>query len=247
MVQSRNYLSFGRYLKNIRLEKGVRLATVSKETRIGLHNLALIENEDHENLPAEVFVKGFLRAYSKAIGADSDRTLELYLAGLHSYKESARFEAELIKSGTKFWPRLLLSLGALVCLMTLSVLGASFFVAPSHVTDSIVPEKAAGKSVPEVSITVVEPEPEPAKNISPNTPEKFILDVLASEKTWMKVIIDDRVPKEYSLKPGERLELEASSGFNLLIGNAGGVHLKLNDVPVEVVGKMGQVVSRQLP
>lgn len=247
MVKSENYLSFGRYLKNIRLEKGIHLNTVSKETRLGLHNLALIENEDHENLPAEVFVKGFLYAYAKAIGADSDRTLKLYLASLHSYKESARFEAELIKSGTKFWPRLLLSLGALVCLMTLSVLGASFFMTPSHVTDSNDPETAAEKSVPVVSKTVVEPEPEPVENISQNTPEKFILDVMTTEKTWMKVIIDDRSPKEYSLKPGERLELEASSGFNLLIGNAGGVHLKLNGVPVEVAGKKGQVVSLQLP
>jgi cytoskeleton protein RodZ len=247
MVKIKNYLSFGRYLKNIRLERGIHLDTVSKETRIGLYNLALIENEDHENLPAEVFVKGFLRAYAKAIGADSDRTLALYLSSVHSYKESARFEAELIKSGTTFWPRLLLSLGALVCLMTLSVLGASFFMAPPHVTDSIVPETAAGKSVPEVSKMVVKPEPEPVKNISQNTPEKFILDVVAVEKTWMKVIIDDRTPKEYSLKPGERLELEASSGFNLLIGNAGGVHLKFNDIPVEVAGEKGQVVSLQLP
>jgi len=247
MVKSKNYLSFGRYLKNIRLEKGIHLATVSKETRIGLLNLALIENEDHENMPAEVFVKGFLRAYAKAIGADSDRTLELYLASLRSYKESARFEAELIKSGTKFWPRILLSLGALMCLMTLSVLGVSFFMTPSHVTDSIAPKTAAEKSIHEVSKTVVEPEPKPVENTLANTSEKFILDVVADEKTWMKVIIDDRAPKEYSLKPGERLELEASSGFNLLIGNAGGVHLKLNGVPVEVAGIIGQVVNLQLP
>lgn len=247
MAKSKNYLSFGRYLKNMRLEKGIHLATVSKETRVGIHNLALIENEDHAHLPAEVFVKGFLRAYAKAIGADGDRTLELYLLSLHSYKDSARFEAELVKSGTKFWPRLLLSLGALVCLMTLSVLGTSYFMTPSHVADPVVPETAEGKSVPEVSKTVVEPVPGPVKNISQNTPEKFILEVVAAEKTWLKVIIDDRGPKEYSLKPGERLELEASSGFNLLIGNAGGVHLKLNDVPVEVAGTKGQVVSLQLP
>ena len=65
MANSKNYLSFGRYLKNIRLEKGLHLDMISKETRIGLHNLALIESEDHKNLPAEVFVKGFLRAYAK--------------------------------------------------------------------------------------------------------------------------------------------------------------------------------------
>jgi hypothetical protein len=41
--------------------------------------------------------------------------------------------------------------------------------------------------------------------------------------------------------------MKATSLFNLLIGNAGGVELKLNGQPVEVFGKSGQVVNIQLP
>ena len=47
--------------------------------------------------------------------------------------------------------------------------------------------------------------------------------------------------------PGDHLELEASSDFNLLIGNAGGVKLTFNDEPLGVLGKSGQVVNVQLP
>jgi hypothetical protein len=50
------------------------------------------------------------------------------------------------------------------------------------------------------------------------------------------------------LKPGDLLELEASSGYNLLIGNAAGVQLTLNGKPVEkFLGKSGQVVTIQIP
>ena len=67
MKYDEDSLAFGRYLQTIRLEKKISLEKVSEETRIGLGNLMLIEQEDYEHLPAEVFVKGFLRAYAAAI------------------------------------------------------------------------------------------------------------------------------------------------------------------------------------
>ena len=64
-------LSFGHYLQSIRLEKGISLDEVSKETRIRLENLLLIEKEDHENLPAQTFVKGFLLRANNKVAARS--------------------------------------------------------------------------------------------------------------------------------------------------------------------------------
>jgi cytoskeletal protein RodZ len=68
-------LSFGRYLQAIRLEKAISLEVVSKETRIRKDMLALIEEENHNKLPNEVFVKGFIRAYAEAIGADGSEAV----------------------------------------------------------------------------------------------------------------------------------------------------------------------------
>ena len=75
-------LSFGRYLQSIRIEKGISLEDVSKETRIRREALLYIEAEDHEKLPDIVFVKGFLRAYAKAIGADGDEAVRRYISRL---------------------------------------------------------------------------------------------------------------------------------------------------------------------
>ena len=51
--------SFGRYLQSMRLKKKISLETISEETRVAIGNLRLIEKEDLEALPDQVFVKGF--------------------------------------------------------------------------------------------------------------------------------------------------------------------------------------------
>lgn len=43
---NKNSLTFGRYLKAVRLEKEIDLENVSAETKIGMDYLLLIEKED---------------------------------------------------------------------------------------------------------------------------------------------------------------------------------------------------------
>ncbi len=78
-------------------------------------------------------------------------------------------------------------------------------------------------------------------------PEKLFLKIISEEETWFKVIIDNNDASEYTLKPGESMELEALSGYNILIGNAAGLKLFLNDKPVEVPGRSGEVVTIRIP
>ena len=87
MKSDKESLSFGQYLQSVRLEKKISLEQVSDETRIGLGTLKLIEKEEHENLPAKVFVKGFLRAYARAIGADGEEAVQRYESRLSVIKE----------------------------------------------------------------------------------------------------------------------------------------------------------------
>jgi cytoskeleton protein RodZ len=73
------------------------------------------------------------------------------------------------------------------------------------------------------------------------------LQLDAIERTWMRITRDDGAPREYTMNPDERMTLEAQSRFELLIGNAGGVRLKLNDEPVPISGASGRVVRLRLP
>ena len=107
MKNNEESLSFGRYLQSIRLEKKISLEEVAAQTRIGLGNLMLVEREDHEQLPAEVFVKGFLRSYAAAIGADGDEAVRRYESRLNVVQKIAESEASVEKPVKQVWRYLL--------------------------------------------------------------------------------------------------------------------------------------------
>lgn len=69
---------FGALLKGEREKKGLSPEEVTQVTRVRSHYLVALENEDWQNLPSPVFVKGFIKAYAKALGLDEGKLLELY-------------------------------------------------------------------------------------------------------------------------------------------------------------------------
>lgn len=81
--------------------------------------------------------------------------------------------------------------------------------------------------------------------VSPSTP--FVLRVEALERTWLRIIIDGSREREYLLQPGEQLTWMATSDMEVLVGNAGGLKLFLNDNPLKPLGESGKVVRLHLP
>jgi cytoskeletal protein RodZ len=61
---------FGNFLKQRREERGLSLSELSRATKIKESLLELVEEADVERLPAPVFVRGFVVAYARAVGAD---------------------------------------------------------------------------------------------------------------------------------------------------------------------------------
>ena len=249
MTTEKKSLSFGRYLQDIRLSKGISLETVAEETMIRIDNLLLIEGENHDNLPDEVFVKGFLRAFAKAIGADEDEAVRRYQLRLKVIQKLAKSEADLKIPAGKFWRRLLFCIGALLCLIVISVVAVSVLNKRSSSTGLLETNIEQPEDIQNEREAAFEPQydTEPAIVQINNKPEKLILKITAIEETWMKILIDGQKPNEYYLKPGDQVELEATLGYNLFIGNAGGVRLLLNNESIEVPGKSGQVVNLKIP
>jgi cytoskeletal protein RodZ len=69
---------FGTGLREKREARSMTLSDMSKVTKIPEKSLALLESGTFDELPAEVFVRGFLRSYCRALGADVDATLRSY-------------------------------------------------------------------------------------------------------------------------------------------------------------------------
>ncbi len=245
MSDDKESLSFGRYLQTIRLEKKISLEQVAAQTRIGVGNLLLVEQEDHEQLPAEVFVKGFLRAYAAAIGADGDEAVRLYESSLDGVRKITESEASVGKSETRLGWKLIISIGLLLCIIALSIMVISILrhtpgaKESSQSTPPAVAEKPVATESREGNRLTLES----ANKVS----ERLSLQITALENTWVKVIIDEKDSTEYNLSSGDDIELEATTGYNLLIGNAGGIKITLNDKPVAIPGESGQVVTMHLP
>jgi len=245
MNTEKESFAFGSYLQSIRLEKKISLEKISEETRIGMSNLQHIEKEDLEALPAEVFVRGFLRSFARAVGADEDEAVRLYQARLnmeHTLADAGSFSG---RSSIKFWRYLVLSVAALLSVMALSIYGVSYFQSQDHMPETAAKQEVSEK--PKVTMPQDQKISNFRKGSSTESSKKLVLQITAIEDTWIKVIIDNKNPKEYNLSAGEQVEIEASAGYNLLIGNAAGLVLKLNKKPIPISGKTGEIVSIQLP
>ena len=262
MESDQEPLSFGRYLQAIRLEKKISLEHVSQQTRISLGNLLLIEQEDHERLPAVVYVKGFLRSYAKTVGADGDEVIRRYESRLDSLEKISGPEFSSKKTARGTGRKLLVSLASLICIIGLAIFAVVLFrqapEADTPVEQKAAAEKEQAADAPLEQKTAAEKEqaadtqaekqgPEIDTRTAKVLPEKLLLHVTAVEDTWLKAIMDEKEPIEYNLNPGDQIELEAATGFNLLIGNAGGIKITLNDIAVAIPGKSGEVVTIELP
>jgi cytoskeletal protein RodZ len=132
------------------------------------------------------------------------------------------------------------------------------------IEDTIVPE---GPTVAEETKEVVEKEEETAlksesiedttiiegptvaeetkdeRSLSP----RFILTANVNSQTWIAIYIDDEPAKEYLLQSGNKMRWEADKGFDILVGNAGGIEFFLNGEEVGHLGPEGKVVRLKLP
>lgn len=70
--------SLGQYLKVQRKLRNVSLEDVSRASKVHQNWLELLENDDFDKLPSDVFAKGYLRLYANAIGLDPDDVVLRY-------------------------------------------------------------------------------------------------------------------------------------------------------------------------
>src|SRR3954471_14498141 len=72
--------SIGRYLKRTREARAMSVEEVSRATRIPVASIERIEADHFDDLPGEVFVRGFLKAYARAVSLSVDEVLARYTA-----------------------------------------------------------------------------------------------------------------------------------------------------------------------
>lgn len=71
-------LTLGEKLKKLRAERRISLLEVSRSTRIQTKYLENLEEGKYGNLPADVYVRGFLKSYADFLGVDENILIRIY-------------------------------------------------------------------------------------------------------------------------------------------------------------------------
>ena len=251
--------SLGTTFKQARESRGVSLDQIANETRISTRFLAAIENEEFHLLPGGIFNRGFVRAYAEKIGIDPDQAVADYqrLAEVRQPEVLSTPEPSGTRKVRGLYP---VALGALFLLIVI------FYVATresGHIAQTAsLPAKppletaqpAAPPAAPSEPVT---PPPVAADNLAEVAPPQeapqaqapavpatgtLILEMQATEKTWVKIVADgNAVDPGEVLEPGMTRKFTAQNTIHVSLGNAAGVSLKLNDKTMKPLGKAGQV------
>jgi flagellar biosynthesis protein FlhG len=82
--------SNGSELREARQKIGLTLEAIVEETKVRPSHLDAIEKERFADLPAPVFIRGFLREYSRCLGLPVDEVTRLYMQRYQDWRESGR-------------------------------------------------------------------------------------------------------------------------------------------------------------
>ncbi len=70
--------SVGQFLRQRREERRMSIAEVARATRVPASSVERIEADQFDELPAEVFVRGFLKSYARVVGIEEEEVLARY-------------------------------------------------------------------------------------------------------------------------------------------------------------------------
>jgi len=198
----------GEILKEARVSQNKTLEAFSQSTYIPLETLKAIEADNYEDLPPEIFVKGFIRNYAQELNLDPKKVLAVFRRDhqpldLHLNKELKK----PVDEGFTWSPKLsfiALSVSALLIVLGFFIIQArSYLFAPSLTVTSpyegqTVKElsvEVAGKTIPDAVVYIND------DLISTNLDGSFSYDLkLLSGENIIKIKAVNRRGKEKEIK-----------------------------------------------
>jgi len=239
--------SFGEELRREREIRGISLKEIADATKISKRFLEAIERNDHRTLPAPVFTRGFIREYARYLGLNADDIVNRYnfaAAGDDRIEKSphldrlAQREPPPKKGIPPPYARI--DRNVYILLLIIAALGAATYLAIRH--------KRTIASAAQIETAIAQPRPKIAKltPAQPATPPASDPMRMTIDVDRASVIVLDADGKEVineTLHRGDHRVVQANDSFHFrTIGNAGGVRLALNDVPIPALGEDGQVI-----
>lgn len=206
----------GETLVKLRRERGKTLSDMETSTRIMGRMLSALENERWDELPASVYVKGYIQNYASVLGVDSKPLLEEYARDTAALGE--RSALRRIPERTVVPHRLdvhdiprqaWIAIAVAVLVVALVVWGISALLNRDEEPPPIPPE------------TTQTPAPSSTTEAGTLTPEgAFLLRVQVAEgqSSWLQVTVDSLIAYEGTLPGGESKQWTVSDQSVVRVG-----------------------------
>ena len=226
-------VSIGQTLRNQRLQKGVTLDAVTAALRIQTRFLKALEEEQWGELPANVFLEGFLVKYAEYLGLDAVALRTRLRAQLGQAGEPAFTHPSPVPEsvdGESLVPLRLFLFGVAV----LALVGGGFLFfrrqepagpSPAKPLNQVTEAEPIAVSTAPAVVPLVEP--------STGTPRAGkSLSIRAKEPVWVRARLDDAVRFEGTLTAGEVRTWTYASTLRLRVGNISRIAVVVDGKPM---------------
>jgi len=255
--------SFGEELRREREIRGISLKEIADATKISKRFLDAIERNDHKLLPAPVFTRGFVREYARYLGLNAEEMVNRYnfgAVGDDRIEQSSHLDRlttpqtsplpgkkQPLKGIPPAYARVDRNVYILL-LVVVALSGVSYWALKYRRESRASEERLAVE-------TRVAPAPAPGPPVVPtqtastgtqpeaNVPARLTLNIEVTGRSFVVLDADGERVINDDLRRGYHRTIEAKDGFRFrTIGNAAGIALTLNDLPVPALGRDGQVL-----
>lgn len=262
-----NHSSPGKMLRDARERMGLTQEEVAKELYMTLTKVRSIESEDYNRLHSDTFIRGYLRAYGQLVKVDLQELLVVYDNQAKRLGLKEEFIPPKAESpNRKIWQFGVVLVGLLLLIWLLSVWFLDNRQKTDYSTVALAGEINGPDDNPTVE-PVISTEIMQANNLAAvadssdssisassvlsaanqvattshiDTAKTDKLEFFFRDECWLEVsdAKGDVLATDLQLK-NTRLVLEGVSPFDIKMGNAPGVSLKLNDEDVNLVPALG--------
>lgn len=258
--QNDDLAAFGEELRREREIRGISLKEIADATKISRRFLEAIERNDHKTLPAPVFTRGFVREYARYLGLNAEELVGRYnvaAAGDDRIEKTPHLDRLVPERATDErkpppaprgipTPLARIDRGVYVLFLIALALGFAIYWTIKH-RHSLMPSLDTAEAQHETTTahTAVAPPVAPPVTASAAPPAvndgTLRLSMTFVASSWMLIEVDHQT-MELDAGKGDKKSFEAKDHILLkTVGNAGGVEMSLNDVPLPSLGPKGKV------
>ncbi|MFT3892700.1 MAG: DUF4115 domain-containing protein [Anaerolineales bacterium] len=245
----------------------LNLAEVEHNTHVKAHYLEALEHGEMDNLPSTVQTRGMLSNYATFLDLDVDAILLRYADALQARHREKNPQKPPRKTGTPILANLPnltnFIAGDMVFGVGVAILLVGFLIWAINYVVTLQSQRDIEPTAPSISdVLLASPEVSPVtatatveEIVIPGQPTETLeiptlsgnanvqLNLVAVERTYMRVTVDGKVAFDGRVLPGNAYPFDADEQIEILVGSGAAIRVVYNGQDLGFLGNFGQVVS----